>query len=115
MRVLKKLCTVLMSALLCLGMCGLVACGGGNNEGEVEATNYTVIVKDVNGNALQGIRIGLCSYNEETDTKGACGQLQTTDANGKVVFENEDVITSSGLFNFNLGSFGFPGFNPFGE
>ena len=31
-----------------------------------------------------------------------------------VVFENEDVITSSGL-NFSLGSFAFPGFNPFGE
>ena len=31
-----------------------------------------------------------------------------------VVFENEDVITSSGL-NFNLGLFAFPGFNPFGE
>ena len=31
-----------------------------------------------------------------------------------VVFENEDVITSSGL-NFNIGNFGFPGFNPFGE
>ena len=31
-----------------------------------------------------------------------------------VVFENEDVITSSGL-NFNLGSLSFPGFNPFGE
>ena len=31
-----------------------------------------------------------------------------------VVFENEDFITSSGL-NFNLGSFAFPGFNPFGE
>ena len=31
-----------------------------------------------------------------------------------VVFENEDVITSSGL-NFALGNFSFPGFNPFGE
>ena len=31
-----------------------------------------------------------------------------------VVFENEDVITSSGL-KFSLGSFAFPGFNPFGE
>ncbi len=31
-----------------------------------------------------------------------------------VVFENEDVITSSG-FDFNLGDFSFPGFNPFGE
>ena len=31
-----------------------------------------------------------------------------------VVFENEDVITSSG-FKFNIGNFGFPGFNPFGE
>ena len=31
-----------------------------------------------------------------------------------VVFENEDVITTSGL-NFALGSFAFPGFNPFGE
>ena len=31
-----------------------------------------------------------------------------------VVFENEDVITSSG-FKFNIGSFGFPGLNPFGE
>ena len=29
-----------------------------------------------------------------------------------VVFENEDVITSSG---FKLGDFAFPGFNPFGE
>ena len=31
-----------------------------------------------------------------------------------VVFENEDIITSSG-FNFSLGNFAFPGFNPFGE
>ena len=31
-----------------------------------------------------------------------------------VVFENEDVITSSGPL-FNLGNFSFPGFNPFGE
>ena len=31
-----------------------------------------------------------------------------------VVFENEDVITSSGL-KFSLGSFAFPGFNPFAE
>ena len=31
-----------------------------------------------------------------------------------VVFENEDVITSSGL-SYALGSFAFPGFNPFGE
>ena len=31
-----------------------------------------------------------------------------------VVFENEDVITSSGL-NYVLGNFAFPGFNPFGE
>ena len=31
-----------------------------------------------------------------------------------VVFENEDVITSSGLL-FKLGDFSFPGFNPFGE
>jgi len=31
-----------------------------------------------------------------------------------VVFENEDVITTSGL-DFALGSFAFPGFNPFGE
>ena len=31
-----------------------------------------------------------------------------------VVFENEDVITSSG-FSFALGDFSFPGFNPFGE
>lgn len=29
-----------------------------------------------------------------------------------VVLENEDVITSSG---FQLGTFAFPGFNPFGE
>ena len=32
-----------------------------------------------------------------------------------VVFENEDVITSSGIFNFALGNNSFPGFNPFGE
>ena len=31
-----------------------------------------------------------------------------------VVFENEDIITSSGL-SFALGNFSFPGFNPFGE
>ena len=29
-----------------------------------------------------------------------------------VVFENEDVITTSG---YSLGTFAFPGFNPFGE
>ena len=32
----------------------------------------------------------------------------------EVVFEKEDVITSSGL-KFNFGDFSFPGFNPFGE
>ena len=31
-----------------------------------------------------------------------------------VVFENEDVITSSG-FMFSIGNFGFPALNPFGE
>ena len=31
-----------------------------------------------------------------------------------VVFENDDVITSSGPL-FNLGDFTVPGFNPFGE
>ena len=29
-----------------------------------------------------------------------------------VVFENEDVITTSG---FAIGNYAFPGFNPFGE
>ena len=32
-----------------------------------------------------------------------------------VVFENEDVITSSPGFNFALGPFSFKGFNPYGE
>ena len=32
----------------------------------------------------------------------------------EVVFENEDVITASGLA-YSLGNFAFPGFNPFGE
>ncbi len=31
-----------------------------------------------------------------------------------VVFENEDVITSSG-FRFTIGRYSFPGINPFGE
>ena len=31
-----------------------------------------------------------------------------------VVFENEDVITTSGL-SYAVGLFAFPGFNPFGE
>ena len=31
-----------------------------------------------------------------------------------VVFENEDVITTSGL-DYAIGSFAFPSFNPFGE
>ena len=31
-----------------------------------------------------------------------------------VVFENEDVITTSGL-DCAIGNFAFPGFNPFGE
>ena len=101
MRVLKRLATVLMACMLCFGLFGIVACGGGEDGGE--ATNYTVIVKDADGNALQGIRIGLCTYDEATEQKGACGQLQTTDANGKVVFTTEEGvwIVNDGAFSSN--------------
>lgn len=101
MRVLKRLATILMACMLCFGLFGIVACGGG--DGGNDATNYTVIVKDADGNALQGIRIGLCTYDEATEIKGACGQPKTTDANGKVVFDNAEGvwIVNSDLFSAN--------------
>lgn len=108
MKVLAKL----FSLLCVIALCFSFACCGGNNSSSSEssseqtstsdsstdssatapATAYTVYVTDANGNPIEGVRIGICSYNLETHTKGSCEQPIATDANGKVVFNNPEAV-----------------------
>jgi len=81
---LKKFFSVLAAAILCLGLFSFVAC---NNDKPAAATAYTVYVKDADGNAIENVLIGICTYDETTGEKGACLTPTATDKNGKVVLQ----------------------------
>ncbi len=83
MKKLNQLLALIAAAVLSLGVLVLTACGG-------TATAYTVYVKDANGAAIEGVRIGICSYDETTGEKGSCLAPKTTDADGKVVLEADE-------------------------
>lgn len=99
MKVMKKLISLLFVAVLCLGIFSFASC----DDEAPKATAYTIYVQDANGNAIEGVMIGICTYDEATGEKGSCEMPQPTDANGKVVLEkaegvyvlNEDAFSSS--------------------
>ncbi len=97
MKAIKKLVSLIFVAVLCLGIFSVASCD------EEKPTAYTICVTDANGNAIEGVMIGICTYDETTGVKGACKQPVATDANGKVVLNetegvyvlNEDTFTST--------------------
>ena len=89
MKVIKKLVSLIFVAVLCLGIFSVASCG---EEETPKATAYTICVTDANGNAIEGVMIGICTYNEATGEKGACKQPKATDANGKVVLSDEEGV-----------------------
>ena len=98
MKAMKKLISLIFVAVLCLGIFAVASCG---EEETPKATAYTICVTDANGNAIEGVMIGICTYDEATGVKGSCKAPKTTDANGKVVFnETEGVyILNEDTFN----------------
>ena len=86
MKIMKKLLFTLFAVVLCLGVFSFAGCG------EEEATAYTIYVEDANGDAIEGVQIGICTYDESTGEKGNCLQPKTTDANGKVVLNADQAV-----------------------
>ena len=88
MKAIKKIVSLIFVAMLCLGIFSVASC----NEEPPKATAYTIYVKDASGNAIEGVLIGICTYDETTGEKGACKQPVATDANGKVVFNETEGV-----------------------
>ena len=86
MKHLKRLLSLMAAAVLALGILAFTACGGSSDA-------YTIYLKDANGNAITNVKIGICTYEESTGQKGGCLNLETTDADGKVVFDEADGAT----------------------
>lgn len=106
MSTLKKFLSLFAAAILCMGLFAFVSCDGESAQGEssqTAATNYTLLVKDANGEAISNLSVGICTYDEATGTKGACLLPVKTDENGKAVIEadegtytlNEDLFAST--------------------
>ena len=97
MKAIKKIVSLIFVAMLCLGIFSVASCG------EEKPTAYTICVTDASGNAIEGVYIGICTYDEATGVKGACKTPKTTDAKGKVVLTeaegvyvlNEDAFNST--------------------
>ncbi|MBQ8685347.1 MAG: hypothetical protein IJ514_04160 [Clostridia bacterium] len=84
MKAMKRFISVFAAAILCFATLAFTACG------EEKATAYTVIVTDTNGTTLEGITVGICSYDEATQEKGNCLTPVATDADGKAVIEADE-------------------------
>ena len=100
MKKTKKIGALLAASILSLGVGAFVACGDGDNTGNndnVAKDAYTLVVKDAQGNAMEGVRIGICVYTKN----GFCLNLETTDANGKVVFDKADGVEDGKTYTLN--------------
>ena len=86
MKKMKKVLALIVTAILCFATLAVTACG------EKDATAYTLIVTDASGNVLEGVSVGICSYDEASGEKGNCLAPITTDADGKAVFETEEGV-----------------------
>ncbi|MBE5745608.1 MAG: hypothetical protein E7355_05715 [Clostridiales bacterium] len=106
MKKMKKIGALLAAGILSLGVGAFAACGDDNNNDDNGAAKdaYTITVKDANGNAIEGIRIGVCTYDKTTQQKGMCLAPEATDANGKVVFDKNDNVTE-GVYALNTDLF----------
>ncbi len=89
MKKMKKFGSILMAGVLSLGLCALAACGDDdkNDDKGENATAYTVIVKDSEGNYVEGCKVGICVWDDEVNDKTTCYTPIASDANGKIVFE----------------------------
>ncbi len=86
MKIFKKLLTVLMACMLCLGV--FTACGGDKDPENA----YVICVVDESGNAIEGVSVGICTADGLN-----CYGPYTTDAKGKAVIEKPQ-----GSYKFNL-------------
>ena len=97
MKKIKTLISLLAASALALCVMLVAACGG-------NATAYTLLVKDENGNALSGVTIGICTYDETTGEKTNCLTPKTTDESGKVVLEADEgtyTVNQDALGNYS--------------
>ena len=106
MKKMKKLGALLAASILSLGVGAFAACGDDNNDNGNDnagaATDaYTLVVKDADGNVLQDVRVGICTYDETTHEKGTCLNPEKTDANGKVVFDANDGVEDGEVYTLN--------------
>ena len=60
MKAIKKIVSLIFVAMLCLGIFSVASCG------EEKPTAYTICVTDASGNAIEGVYIGICTYDEAT-------------------------------------------------
>ena len=102
MKKMKKLGALLAASILSLGVGAFAACGDDNNDNGNDnagaATDaYTLVVKDADGNAIEGVKIGICVYTEG----GFCLNPEKTDANGKVVFDANDGVEAGLTYTLN--------------
>jgi len=106
MKKMKKIGALLAAGILSLGVGAFAACGDDNNNDDNGAAKdaYTITVKDANGNAIEGIRIGVGTYDKTTQQKGMCLAPDATDAIGKVVFDKNDNVTE-GVYALNTDLF----------
>ncbi|MBQ7368497.1 MAG: hypothetical protein IJW60_02160 [Clostridia bacterium] len=84
MKKLKTFIYLLAASVLTTLVMLAAACGGS------KGAAYTLLVKDESGNALSGVLVGICSYDETTGEKSNCLTPATTDENGKVVLEADE-------------------------
>lgn len=84
MKNVRKILSLFAASLLALCVLFAVGCGGEN------ATAYTLLVKDESGNAVSGVMIGICTYDETSGEKSNCLTPAQTDENGKVVLQADE-------------------------
>ncbi len=103
MKKMKKLGVLFLAGALSMGVGALAACGDDDNATNADngnganATAYTLIVKDEDGNPMSDYYIGICIMKDGKITN--CLDPVKTDANGKVVFE-----VAEGTYHVNDGN-----------
>ncbi len=91
MKNMKKLGTILMAGALSMGLFAFAACGDKEDDkGGDNVTAYTVIVKDSEGNLIEGCSVGICVWDADLNDKTTCYQPKVSDANGKIIFDDRE-------------------------
>ena len=99
MKKIKKIATFCLAALFTFGVATLaVGCGkdkDDNVSSEYSKECYTFIIKDANGNAMEGVNVQLC----DTENNGACDYPKASNANGVVEYTP---VWGEGEFDIHL-------------